>query len=340
MAIQRNLLIGGLRLTLQSWPAFVWTYVLNLGLSVLLTLPLRFQMQAITANSLASQRLIGGFDLGTLGGVIGKLSEGPGPATSTSFFSIPAYFILYFFLVPGTLVCYQTGSSARLFPLLESGFTYFWRFVRITLITVLVAGLVMAGLLQLQNLWSDHLDKLQQSRGVFFLGLAGYLVVGLFAAFLRVYFDLVEVYTVQLAQQPQLEGAAHKPGRERQIRRAFKPAWQALRCNFLRTYLSFVLLTIAGLVALIFSARVAEHSLAQAHVWPIFLSIQLGLFLMLFTRFWQRGAETILALDNPLPVPVEPVRAPIFNLDEPTPAPFQSEGAEDTSGTGESEFSI
>ena len=113
--------------------------------------------------------------------------------------------------MPGILVCYQTGSSARLFALLESGFHYFWRFVRITLTTVLVAGLAMAGILQLQNLWSGHLDKLQQSRGVFFLGLAGYIVVGLVAAFLRVYFDLVEVYTVQLALQPKLEGADTNP---------------------------------------------------------------------------------------------------------------------------------
>jgi hypothetical protein len=38
-------------------------------------------------------------------------------------------------------------------------------------------------------------------------------------------------------------------------------------------------------------------------MWQIFVLAQLGLFILLFTRFWQRGAETILALENPMPVP-------------------------------------
>jgi hypothetical protein len=42
------------------------------------------------------------------------------------------------------------------------------------------------------------------------------------------------------------------------------------------------------------------HMLAQPRVWPTFLLAQLGLFLMLFTRFWQRGVETSLALQNPM----------------------------------------
>ena len=65
-----------------------------------------------------------------------------------------------------------------------------------------------------------------------------------------------------------------------------------------------MLLTIVGVASVTFATLTAEHSLAQPRVWPMFLSVQLGLFVMLFTRFWQRGAETILALDNPLPVPV------------------------------------
>ncbi len=53
------------------------------------------------------------------------------------------------------------------------------------------------------------------------------------------------------------------------------------------------------------------HMLAQPRVWPTFLLAQLGLFLMLFTRFWQRGAETSLALQNPIPTPSLPPILPI-----------------------------
>jgi len=327
MTQQRNLLIGGLRLTLQSWPALIWTYALNIGLAIFFTFPLRAQIAAITVHSLASQRLTGAFDLGTLGGVISKLSDGPGPAVGATYFSIPIYFVLYFLLVPGVLVSYQTGSSAQLFPLVQSGFAYFWRFVRLTLVTLAIAGPILAGLKILQNLWSAHLDKNILGRPGFLLGLAGLVVVLLAAALLRVYFDLMQVYTVQLG----LKAEGGKAGR--QIRRAFKPAWKALFGNFFRTYLTFLLLAVVGFAAVFITARMAMHSMAQPRVWPMFLLAQIGLFVSLLTRFWQRGAETILVLDNP--IAIEAVVAP-----EPVVAVAEPEAAQEASSDGAEEFSI
>jgi len=326
MIQQRNLLTGGLRLTLQSWPALVWTYVLNLGLAVFFTGPLRSQIAGITAHSLASQRLTGAFDLGTLGGVIGNLSKGPGAAVGGTYFSIPIYFVLYFLIVPGALVSYQTGGSAQLFPLLQSGFTYFWRFVRITLVTLVIAGPTLAGLNALENLWTDHVDKTIVGRPGFLLGLAGVIVVLLVAALLRVYFDLMQVYTVQLGLQSE---SGQKAGR--QIRQAFKPAWKALFGNFFRTYLTFVLLTVVGFAAVLITARAAMHSLAQPRVWPMFLLAQIGLFISLLTRFWQRGAETVLVLDNP--IAIEAVVAPEPVVPEPA-------AAQEAASDGAEEFSI
>lgn len=335
MTQQRNLLTGGLRLTLQSWPALVWTYVLNLGLAVFFTLPLRSQIAGITAHSLASQRLTGAFDLGALGGVIGNLSKGPGPAVGGTYFSIPIYFLLYFLIVPGALVCYQTGSSSQLFPLLQSGFAHFWRFVRLTLMTLVIAGPILAGLNALENLWSTHVDKTIVGRPGFLLGLAGLIVVLLVAALLRVYFDLMQVYTVQLGLQTE---SGQKAGR--QIRRTFKPAWKALCANFLRTYLTFVLLTVVGFAAVFITARAAMHSMAQPRVWPMFLLAQIGLFLSLLTRFWQRGAETILVLDNPIPIEAVVAPEPVVPVAEPAAAQAENETAKEASGGGAEEFSI
>jgi hypothetical protein len=42
----------------------------------------------------------------------------------------------------------------------------------------------------------------------------------------------------------------------------------------------------------------------------MFVLAQIGLFLMLMTRFWQRGAETVLAEDNPLASAVVVVTEP------------------------------
>lgn len=340
MAQKRMLLTNGLSLTLRKWPAFVWTYVLNLGLALLFTLPLHQQISAITAHSLASQRLTGAFDLGTMVDVTLKLSKGPGPATASSFFSTPFYLMLYFLIVPGTLFCYQTGTPARLFTLLQAGFLHFWRFVRITLISLVVSLPILAGLNALQNLWSNHVDETTVGRPAFLLQFAGLVLIGLVAVVFRVYFDLMQVYTVQLGmlQFPAIPGKKGRP--ERQIRRTFKPAWRAFRHNFFRLYLSFLFVTLLGLAAVAFTAQAAVHSLAQPRVWPMFLLAQLGLFVMLFARFWQRGAETVLVQDNPIPVPIAEASAQVDREAQPAesePVLEDKQEVKAATGSGEGE---
>jgi hypothetical protein len=312
MSQKQNLLFGGLKLTLRNWPAFLWSYLFNLVLAWLFTLPLQLQINAITGHSLASTRLSSAFDLGVMIDVIRKLAEGPGPAVAGSYYSIPIYFAIYFLIVPGTLLCYQTGEPAQLFSLFKAGFDHFWRFVRITLVSLVVLIPVLGCLDALQRVWRDHIDETNVGRPAFLMQLAGLMLIALVAIFLRIYFDLVQIYTVQrgLQNHPAIPGKKTRP--ERQIRRTFKPAWKALAHNFFRVYLTVVVLSLLGVAAVAFTARAAIHSLAQPHVFIIFLLTQLGLFVMLLTRFWQRGAETILALENPLPEPAAVVPVPIM----------------------------
>jgi hypothetical protein len=117
----------------------------------------------------------------------------------------------------------------------------------------------------------------------------------LVASLLRLYFDLVEAYTVQLDGQYRLSG---KP--DRRVRRTLIPAAKTLWRNLPRALGSFVLLGLIGVGAVLFTGRIAIHMLAQPRVWPGFLLIQAGLFVSLLTRYWQRGAETQLASDYPL----------------------------------------
>src|SRR5712672_1441984 len=186
MPERRNIFLHGLSLTLQRLPALLWTYVFNLLLAFLFSISLNRQLSKLLNHSLATQRLSSGFDLGTIGDA-----------------SIPLFLIVYFLLVPGTLFCYQTDTPARLGTLLQQGLLYFWRFVRITLLTLLVSVLI----------------------------LAGNIVLFLLASILRLYFDLVEVYTVQLGQhlRPALFGHQTKP--DRRVRRTLGPAWRALRTH-------------------------------------------------------------------------------------------------------------
>jgi hypothetical protein len=189
---------------------------------------------------------------------------------------------------------------ARLSTLLHQGLLHFWRFVRITLLTLLALAVILGPLFLLQGRWADYVDEHTVGRSAFLQVLAGNLVILLVASVLRLYFDLVEVYTVQLGLPPRngVFGEPSKP--DRRVFHALAPAAKTLLANFTQAWPAFLFLMLLGFTAVILTGRTAIHTLAQPRVWPAVLLAQLGLFLMLFTRFWQRGVETALALQNPI----------------------------------------
>jgi hypothetical protein len=356
MPERRNIFFHGLSITLRHLPALLWTYAFNLGLAFLFSIPFNRQVSTLLSNSLAAQRLTSAFDLGTLGETYLHLNEGPNGDASMSFAhaSIPFFILIYFLAVPGTLFVYQTDTRARLSTLLHQGLLHFWRFVRITLLTLIVCGIILGPLSYLRGRWADYVDDHIVGRNGFLLTLAAGILFFLVASILRLYFDLVEVYTIQLGLhlRPTVFGAQAKP--DRRVHRTLLPAWRTLRANFSRLWPIFLFLTVLGAAAVILTARTSIHMLAQPRVWPTFLLMQLGLFFMLFTRFWQRGVETSLALQNPiansaLPIPavvnpagplhqgriqlspetIQPIPEPIAepepappSLDEPDPGVF------------------
>jgi hypothetical protein len=303
MPENRHIFTHGLLITLRRLPAFLWTYLFDLVLAVIFSVGLQLQLSALLDHSLAAQRLSSGFDLGTLAEAYLHLHEDRAASTGgeASHASIVLYLLIYFVLVPGTLFCYQTGTPARLSTLLHQGLLHFWRFVRITLLTLLAFAILLGPLLYLQSRWADHVDEHAVGLPAFLLILAGNIVVFLVASILRLYFDLVEVYTVQLGQTLRDDG---KP--DHRVRYALTPAWRALTGHFFQAWPTFLFLTLLGFAAVILTARTSMHMLGQPRVWPVFLLAQLGLFLLLFTRFWQRGIETSLTLQNPILPTIDP----------------------------------
>ena len=288
----------GLRTILSRPRAILWTYFFNVLFAFAFSIRFDAQMHGILSHSLASQRLTSAFDLGVAGSALERLNRAA-PATGVSgYIGIFLYLLTYFLIVPGTLFCYQTAAPGRLAILLSIGFQRFWRFFRILLLTLLVSAMVLGPLIALQGMWSRHVAETTVGMPAFYKNLAGWIVVALVAAVIRLYFDLVEVYTLALGEQFRANG---RP--DRRVRRVLLPALRALRDNFGRAYAVFLLLTVAGLLGMYATGQLALQMLAQPRVWPMFLLVQAGVLWMLFTRFWQRGAETVLCQDYPLPVP-------------------------------------
>lgn len=313
MPQHRNIFIHGLGITLRRFPAMLWTYIFNLGLALIFSVHLYRQFSAVMSHSLAAQRLIGGFDLSTAVESVMHITDAPAGGAPIGFSGIYLYLLLYFLVIPGVLFCYLTKTPARLSTLLHQGLLHFWPFVRITILTLLISGLILGPLFALQAAWSTHIDNNFVGRTSFLLRIIGLVLIFLVATLVRLYFDLVEVYTIQLGLQIRSNG---KP--DRRVRRTLGPAWRTFRHNFSQAWPIFLFLTILGAAAVIITARISMHMLAQPHVWPMFLFAQLGLFLMLFTRFWQRGAEVSLASQNPIASRSLPGILPISGMVNPT----------------------
>lgn len=293
----KSLLRAGLRVVLASPGALLWTYAFNLGLALLFSLRLHAEMASVLDHSLAAERLSSAFDLGTVLELRHALTyHAPGSGAS-SYAGLPVYLAVYFVLVPGALFSYQVGAPGRLSILLGTGLGFFWRFVRITVLAAIVFAGVLGPLVAAQSAWASHVDERYVGATALWLEAPGAVVIVLVAALLRLYFDLVEVYTVQLNDQLLPDGKT-----DRRVLRVLWPALRTLAANFGRAYGTFVGLAVLGTAALAITWAGATGLLAQRHVLPIFLLTQLGLFVSLLTRFWQRGAETVLAGDNRLRV--------------------------------------
>ena len=312
MARRRSMLWNGLKLVVRLPGALLWTFALNLGVALVFSLRLNAQLSSILDHSMAAERLNSAFDLGTLLGVAHRLGYMAPSTGNTSYIGLPLYLLGYFILVPGALFCYRSETPPRLSILVGSGLSYFWRFVRITLLTAIVSLLVLVPLMLLQSNWSAQVNESFVDVAALLRNLPGQVIIVLAAALLRLYFDLVEVYTVQLGDQYRDNGK-----QDRRVRRVLLPALRALWHNLPRAYFSFLFLTLLGFAAVAATGYAAMQMLAQPRVWPTFLLAQAGLLGMMATRFWQRGAETIIANDYPLKSPEEVVEKPV---EEPQPA--------------------
>ena len=293
----KSLVRRGLEVVLASPGALVWTYAFNVGLALLFSLRLHAEMAGVLDHSLAAERLSSAFDLGTLLEVQHALTYHAPASGTSSYAGLPVYLAVYFVLVPGALFTYQVAAPGRLSILLGTGLGFFWRFVRVTVLAAIVFAGVLGPLFAAQNAWAGFVDARYVGATALWLEAPGALLIALTAALLRLYLDLVEVYTVHLNDQLLPNGKT-----DRRVRRVLGPALRTLARNFGKAYGTFVGLALLGAAALAATWAGATELLAQKHVLPIFLLTQLGLLISLLTRFWQRGAGTVLAGDNRLAV--------------------------------------
>jgi hypothetical protein len=286
-----NLLARGFQLGLRNWPCVVWAYAINLLFSLLGSIPFTAGLASTLDHSLAAQRIAGTLDGASLLELFIHLRDtgfAPMAFRAASSLNLLQLLVLFVFFT-GSVFIYVSAEPPRLSVLLRGGVAYFWRFVRAAIVAVCVSVLVLGVLFGLRAALLARLGDTYVGARMFLFSAISLVVVLLVALFIRLWWDLVEVYIVRNA----MDG-------ERSVRRALLPALRLLRQYFFRTFGSFLVAGLAGVSAL--GLCLALWKVLPAHqVWPAFLLAQVGLFLLLAGRFWQRGVETtlVMAIDPP-----------------------------------------
>ncbi len=281
-----NLLVRGFRLTLRNWPCVVWAYAVNLIFGLLAAIPFATGLASYLDHTLAAQRIAGTLNISSLvelGVHLRDTSFSPMAFHTAGWLNLLQLLVLFIFspgvclcLLPpsrhGSRCCCAAGSPTSgvlCAPASWSGASPLssWAFCWVC------APLILA-----------RADATYVERQMFYFSFISGVVVLLVALLVRLWWDLVEIYIVRNA----MDG-------ERRVHQALLPALRLLFGYFFRTFGSFLLVGIAGVAALGLCLYLWK-ALPAHQVWVAALLAQLGLFLLLAARFWQRGIEAALVV--------------------------------------------
>jgi hypothetical protein len=292
-----NLLAQGFQLVLRNWPCVVWVYAVNLVFALLASIPFATGLSSYLDHSLAAQKIAGTIDIANIVELVLHVRD-------TGFYPMVMHtagwvgllqLLVLFFLFAGSVFVFVAAEPPQLSVLLRGGVAYFWRFVRAALLAGGSAAIVLCVLLALRAGLLARVDAVYVERRLFLYAAVSGAVVLLVALLLRLWWDLVEVYIVRNA----MDG-------ERRVHLALVPAFRLLFRYFFRIFGSFLLTGLAGVTALALCLSLWK-ALPAHQVWIAALLAQIGLFLLLVSRFWQRGLEAtlVMVVDPPMVITEE-----------------------------------
>jgi hypothetical protein len=307
---KRGVLSGGRGLVFRNWRCLTWTYLFNLVLASIAAIPLRAQTGALLDHSLAARNIAGKLDLAQMGAAISIINERPTGLVNSSLVLDLGFAAILFLFTPAILSIFLSDELASLGNLFRVGLRFFWRMVRLGLVFLIVGGIPLGILAAIRGALLNRLDNIYVEREFFLWSLAMGLIVLFVAILVRLWFDLAQLVIV--------DRGTYRIGRveSRSAWKALGPAWRLLRAGFWRLFFSFVLIDLLGLAALLLALFVWRAAPAGS-VWLAFVIEQIGLFLLLAARFWQRGMEVAWFSSNTAVVAV-----PVTPLVEPVVPPF------------------
>ena len=253
-------------------------------------------------HSVASQRLVNGFDLSAFIN-LQQLPDSPLEIQGPTIVHFSVVFLVFMlFATGGILAAYVNDEKPTTTVFFEACGRHFWRFFRL-LIYLAIVLLPVAGLAAGTNAMYTHINE--QSISPYpadhFVEAAA-VVILLLLMIVRVWFDMAQVIAV--AED------------EKKMHRALRRAFGLLRRNFFSLFWLYLRVSIIAWALFAFGLHVWMYHLKPQSTIAAFLVSQLMILTCIGTRLWQRASEAIWYRNyqaNQVPEPAwTPAPAPVF----------------------------
>ena len=282
---ERGLVSAGFSLLWRRQEVLWWVFAVNFICGALGTVPAALTMNRALHHSLAGERLTKGFDLGMSLELVERIRLAFGSRTG-SYLSLMrsttgsyAFLFLLFmlFVSGGILETYRQDSKLTAGDFFAASGAFFWRFVRLMLLSIIpfvVAGAIYQGLDKL----SDYLgDKAIAGQVGIFSGWAALVVFLLLALAVRLWFDLAQVRAV--AQN------------ERGMWRNLWESYGVTRRNLGTLFWMYFRISLVAVIALLI-AFLIWTKLPPTATPATFLLLEFMVLSQLAARLWQLASAT------------------------------------------------
>lgn len=309
MSNKKGLVRTGASLVRRHQRILWWVFAVNFILAAVGGTAARVTFSKVLDHSLASTDIAGHLNLTRYFELISMPEVQFAPMAAASYATQLIFLIFMLFILGGVLVVYREDRKLTTAEFFENCGLYFWRFVRLTLLSLIPFGLCFAFY---QGVVSKVADKISEASAFesysFWTHLIGGFIFILLFLWVRLWFDVAQVRAV----------AQNERRMFRNVLRAFRITWNALG-SLLWMYFRISLLAWATLaVGLWLWLRIPGRAFFLS-----FLMMEFVLFVQFAVRLWQRASAITwygqYAEEHP---------AAVVEFSTPPPAPILDQPAQ------------
>jgi hypothetical protein len=271
----KGLVAAGASLVWRHQRILWWVFAVNLVIGLLGAASARAQLDKLLKYSLAGESLTKGFDLGMFFELVSRPEANLMRSTGSSYLFAALFPIFMLFAIGGILAVYRDDREYDTGEFFAASGLFFWRFVRLTLLSLVPFG-ILAAMFMGVNKGSSYIgDRAVSAQTGFYILVAGCVLVLLLTLFVRLWFDVAQVRMVV-----------------QNDRRVWRNLWRSLGISGRKVLTLFrVYLCISGVAWVTLAVGLFVWSkLPPTATRVSFILLEFIILMQLATRLWQRAS--------------------------------------------------